>query len=291
MSQVAKTDKYVSRSSVIHVDKGMALVFVHWGLVEETEEDGEDQESRVDEGRVKRRRRHGGDRVGSYDVLTAFKDTDWSIYEIDAYSVNAFTLCIESNHAHTIDLYLIYNATDQPRVLNNEEIFASDGQVEEYFAHDDIDDTTQEPHATFSPKRKRGCLPPVTPNASIRQDIMNHLFDDLWSEVIPHLQHLLKAFDADSESSTAPSPIPTRTAPATQKQQTKSGTTSTRKNTIHGVELTGFSNYFDEDSESGSEGESSAGTSSGYEDTEKLLRAMTIRSVPLQRRESSARVG
>jgi hypothetical protein len=35
---------------------------------------------------------------------------------------------------------------------------------------------------SYYSKKQRG-LPPVTPIASIRNDILNHLFDDVWSEV------------------------------------------------------------------------------------------------------------
>ncbi|KAJ3059166.1 hypothetical protein HDU98_004805, partial [Podochytrium sp. JEL0797] len=183
---------YVKRGGGGVVAEGKALVFVQWGV--------EDEEGDVGvKGKKQKviRRRNG---VGSYDVVAAFKDTDWSIFEIDAPTLSCF---LKPTHPSSVDLYLIYDATETPETINNEEVFLADGEIEEYFAHDDMNESSLDGPTTTSTnsfsKRRRG-FPPITPTASIRQDIMSCVFDDLWAEVIPLLQPLIESqTERDSE--------------------------------------------------------------------------------------------
>ncbi|KAI9339559.1 hypothetical protein DFJ73DRAFT_568180 [Zopfochytrium polystomum] len=104
--------------------------------------------------------------------------------------------------------------------------------------------------AEFEPtkqrSRRRG-IPPVTPKASIRQDMMGYLFDDMWSEVMPFFQPAVIRGDD----------IPLKDANVSS--------------TICAIN--------DEDDED----------TSLIDSVDPLMKAITIRPVSLQKRESSAR--
>ncbi|XP_065889827.1 protein FAM149A-like isoform X2 [Dysidea avara] len=94
-----------------------------------------------------------------------------------------------------------------------EELIASHGIVEEYFAFDAtgdqlINSTRGRGHRT----NKRQGLPPITPNACVRDTVGSQVFDLIWAEVVVILQPLLHA--AQSRTTTTP-PSPTLDAPST----------------------------------------------------------------------------
>ncbi|KAI9346960.1 hypothetical protein BDR26DRAFT_855428 [Obelidium mucronatum] len=286
-------DKYIQRSATLQLKQSMSsdlsLVFVHWksGLTASSGEDRnfEDVEER------------GIDRMCVYDILAIFKDTEFSIFEVHSQSLSNFL----SSQPIGLDVYLVYDATDLPEIVNCEEIFSIDGEVEEYFAQDDLEDSTSDPippsrHAYSI--RKRG-LPPVTPNASIRQDIMSHFFDDLWSEVIPLFHPLLSRYEDDHSSR------PTTTTPTPHKKPRHPQLPQQRFPQTRGIgkrnsaDINNFSNYFsDEDDDSITDenhmNNNNFSSDDEYDDSlargKLLSSAMTIKSVPLQKRESSAAV-
>ncbi|KAJ1542814.1 hypothetical protein HK405_009715, partial [Cladochytrium tenue] len=68
-----------------------------------------------------------------------------------------------------------------------DEVFAVHGCVEEWFALDESDDAHGDPAPGARPPRrgrsiKTAAMPPVSPRASIRQDVAALLFDDVWAE-------------------------------------------------------------------------------------------------------------
>ncbi|KAJ3147848.1 hypothetical protein HDU86_007843 [Geranomyces michiganensis] len=82
---------------------------------------------------------------------------------------------------HVINVYDIMPLLEVRRFM--EEVFAFDGEVEEWFACDtETSDEAEDHKAIKTRSRQRRALPPVTPTASIKQDIVGHLFDDIWSE-------------------------------------------------------------------------------------------------------------
>ncbi|XP_039261327.1 uncharacterized protein LOC120337565 [Styela clava] len=70
----------------------------------------------------------------------------------------------------------------------HEEIFEQDGSVEEYLAYDiremDEDETAKRYHV---PRRRRLGYPPITPNACVRDAVINQLFDLTWVKLISSL--------------------------------------------------------------------------------------------------------
>lgn len=83
-----------------------------------------------------------------------------------------------------------------------EEVFAEHGEIEEYIAYDDdaagdnrdryVDESALMRHRDR--KYKHGAIPPVTPNASMRDTIVSRCFDELWREMVLVLKDLLKLY-------------------------------------------------------------------------------------------------
>lgn len=83
-----------------------------------------------------------------------------------------------------------------------EEVFAEHGEMEEYIAYDD--DTGGESRDRYTDesallrhrdrKYKHGAIPPVTPNASMRDTIISRCFDELWRELVIVLKELLRLY-------------------------------------------------------------------------------------------------
>ncbi|XP_070545257.1 protein FAM149A-like isoform X2 [Ptychodera flava] len=75
-----------------------------------------------------------------------------------------------------------------------EEIFESDGCVEEYLAYDKMgrDDDGFEQKKYHTPRRRRQGFPPITPNACLQDSISCQVFDSLWNEVSTWLRVLIK---------------------------------------------------------------------------------------------------
>ncbi|TPX61130.1 hypothetical protein SpCBS45565_g07334 [Spizellomyces sp. 'palustris'] len=137
---------------------------------------------------------------------------------------------------------------------NHEEVFAENGEVDEWFACDTQTAEDLEDKKIKRYSHQRQAIPPMTPNASIRQDIVGHIFDDIWSELVPMFHPLIDALSA-----------------------TLRGSEADAHDNVHATSGQGGLGYpemlFQDDS-----------------DDEGLLSAITIRPVSLQKRESSARV-
>ncbi|KAJ3333881.1 hypothetical protein HDU76_001797 [Blyttiomyces sp. JEL0837] len=186
--------------------------------------------------------------INSFDVMQQFQDCDVAVIEV---SPKSLSKTLQSGKLDSSSLSLVNDVEIPSRSKYGEEIFAQNGEIEEWMAHDDSADDLDGAHGTTTAYRRRG-LPPVSPRASIRQDIMSHLFDDVWSEITPSFQPLLDNFIHGASQGMDPEP------------QMKS-------------------NYAILDADTDEE-------DSSLIDSEGLLSAMTIRPVPLQKRESSAKV-
>ncbi|XP_039606900.1 protein FAM149A isoform X1 [Polypterus senegalus] len=73
-----------------------------------------------------------------------------------------------------------------------EEIFESDGKIEEYFAFDckEIEDEVHELRRI--PKRNKCGVPPVSPHACIKDAVTAEVFDDVWRETVEILEELIR---------------------------------------------------------------------------------------------------
>ncbi|KAJ3266332.1 hypothetical protein HDU77_001399 [Chytriomyces hyalinus] len=253
---------------------GSVLAFIHWNqnvpsksaenailVVDIEEEDLSSADSASPDtkslvGSMKDDFNRGISQVDAHDIAIAFERSNWPIVELVYESLAKCT----SPKSSYLCIQLVVNPTARSITEDGEEILAIDGEVEEYFAHEkDGDELTGDPTNGRSSPRRKG-LPPVTPNASIRQDIIDHLFDDMWSEIVPIFNPLLSNDDESLD---------------TQRDQ-------------GAQDLTIFSNYFSDDDDEDNEDDEDDQDSD--ESSENLLSAMTIKSLPLQRRESSARV-
>ncbi|NXJ75177.1 F149A protein, partial [Trogon melanurus] len=76
-----------------------------------------------------------------------------------------------------------------------EEIYDMDGKIEEYLAFDnkDLDDESWEQKKMhLAEKRSKRGIPPVSPNACIKDAVASEVFDCIWSDVIGILEELIK---------------------------------------------------------------------------------------------------
>ncbi|NXD14617.1 F149A protein, partial [Nothocercus nigrocapillus] len=86
-------------------------------------------------------------------------------------------------------------ASDPSRYLFlEEEIYDVDGKIEEYLAFDNKeldDESLEQKKMHLAEKSKRG-IPPVSPNACIKDAVTSEVFDHIWSNVIEILEELIK---------------------------------------------------------------------------------------------------
>ncbi|XP_014118285.1 PREDICTED: protein FAM149A [Pseudopodoces humilis] len=76
-----------------------------------------------------------------------------------------------------------------------EEIYDEDGKIEEYLAFDNKeleDEIWEQKKMRLSEKRCKRGIPPVSPNACIKDAVTSEVFDHIWSSVIGILEELIK---------------------------------------------------------------------------------------------------
>ncbi|XP_041283874.1 protein FAM149A [Onychostruthus taczanowskii] len=76
-----------------------------------------------------------------------------------------------------------------------EEIYDEDGKIEEYLAFDNKeleDEIWEQKKMHLSEKRCKRGIPPVSPNACIKDAVASEVFDHIWSSVIGILEELIK---------------------------------------------------------------------------------------------------
>ncbi|NWT82340.1 F149A protein, partial [Lanius ludovicianus] len=76
-----------------------------------------------------------------------------------------------------------------------EEIYDEDGKIEEYLAFDSKeleDEIWEQKKVRLSEKRCKRGIPPVSPNACIKDAVASEVFDHIWSNVIGILEELIK---------------------------------------------------------------------------------------------------
>ncbi|NWV29276.1 F149A protein, partial [Origma solitaria] len=76
-----------------------------------------------------------------------------------------------------------------------EEIYDEDGKIEEYLAFDNKeleDESWEQKKMRLSEKRCKRGIPPVSPNACIKDAVASEVFDHIWSNVIGMLEELIK---------------------------------------------------------------------------------------------------
>ncbi|NXL71537.1 F149A protein, partial [Leptocoma aspasia] len=78
-----------------------------------------------------------------------------------------------------------------------EEIYDEDGKIEEYLAFDNKeleDEIWEQKKMRLSEKRCKRGIPPVSPNACIKDAVASEVFDHIWSNVIGILEELIKKY-------------------------------------------------------------------------------------------------
>ncbi|NWI15091.1 F149A protein, partial [Crypturellus soui] len=75
-----------------------------------------------------------------------------------------------------------------------EEIYDVDGKIEEYLAFDnkELDDESLEQKKMHLAEKSKCGIPPVSPNACIKDAVTSEVFDHIWSNVIEILEELIK---------------------------------------------------------------------------------------------------
>jgi hypothetical protein len=109
-------------------------------------------------------------------------------------SVDFKTLFVTGSHIQPVAVYCDHEELNDECSTIEEEILASDGIVEEYIV---FDNAQEEAEGHFSPYRRsqrhhRLGIPPVTPNACVRDTVYSQIFDQIWAETVPVLQPLLE---------------------------------------------------------------------------------------------------
>lgn len=103
---------------------------------------------------------------------------------------------------HAIKIYpppciITGESSDEIPGLHYEEIIASDGVVEEYFAYNT--QTDEGPGLKRSHRYRR--IPPITPSACLRDAVFSMVFDQIWSEVAVILYPLLVKYKTSRRNS------------------------------------------------------------------------------------------
>ncbi|KAJ3137738.1 hypothetical protein HDU90_001689 [Geranomyces variabilis] len=138
--------------------------------------------------------------INVYDIMPLLEGLDCVLQEYACPSME--TLLVTSVEALMSAMVVVDDGRRSWLNDSMEEVFAFDGEVEEWFACDnETVDETEDQKTVKSRSRQRRAIPPVTPNASIRQDIVGHLFDDIWSEVSGRVLAGNSATDEDDEVS------------------------------------------------------------------------------------------
>ncbi|XP_053108534.1 protein FAM149A isoform X2 [Hemicordylus capensis] len=78
-----------------------------------------------------------------------------------------------------------------------EEIYDVEGKIEEYLAFDnkDLDDESlEQKKSPFAQKRTKYGIPPVSPNACIKDTVAAEVFDHVWKNVIGVLEELIRKY-------------------------------------------------------------------------------------------------
>ncbi|XP_072426748.1 protein FAM149A-like isoform X2 [Chiloscyllium punctatum] len=78
-----------------------------------------------------------------------------------------------------------------------EEIFDVDGKIEEYFAYDSKecfsdDESLEQKNVQLARRRNKRGIPPISPNACIKDAASAEIFDDIWRGVIETLEELIR---------------------------------------------------------------------------------------------------
>ncbi|KAJ3112761.1 hypothetical protein HK098_007944, partial [Nowakowskiella sp. JEL0407] len=117
-------------------------------------------------------------RVNVYSVMALFKGVDCAFGSL---TLPTATPIPTDNWVSELTIH----DDNLPVVVDrfNNQVFAVDGVVDESFAYDSTDDESDDENVKKSERRSR--VHPVTPQMSIKHDILAHVFDDLWSEVKP----------------------------------------------------------------------------------------------------------
>ncbi|XP_048386240.2 protein FAM149A-like isoform X1 [Stegostoma tigrinum] len=78
-----------------------------------------------------------------------------------------------------------------------EEIFDVDGKIEEYFAYDgkecfSDDESLEQKNVQLARRRNKRGIPPISPNACIKDAASAEIFDDIWRDVIEMTEELIR---------------------------------------------------------------------------------------------------
>ncbi|XP_049592281.1 protein FAM149B1 isoform X2 [Syngnathus scovelli] len=89
-------------------------------------------------------------------------------------------------NSNSAELNGLLSARDSaPRVIEVE------GNMEEYLAFDRISLEDEKERGFPEPCPRRGCMPPVSPYGCRRQAVLDHLFDDLWRQLVGCMSELV----------------------------------------------------------------------------------------------------
>ncbi|EDV21688.1 uncharacterized protein TRIADDRAFT_59656 [Trichoplax adhaerens] len=136
-------------------------------------------------------------------VQQLFSDFESSLYGEAACKADVDLNKIKLRDLHVLGHHVdLASGDEQININSGAEIFASDGEVQEYLAYD-----SWETDAKELLRRSRHGIPPVTPDACAQDSIISHIMNCIWSDIVIWLRDLFSILHERSSENGGCTPV------------------------------------------------------------------------------------